>query len=513
MPPDKAGPPPKAGARSSWLYRALGVIATVRPGEAATALLMTLNVFTLLTSYYVLKVLRESLILLGGGAELKAYASGGIAILLLFVVPAFGYLASRVNRLRLLTVMQSIFIGCLVVFYLLARAEAPIGLAFYLWLGVYNVFVVSNFWSYANDIYSGEQGKRLFPILGVGASVGAILGSRVPVWVAGIDSNLLFLLVAAALGLSMVIYRIVDARESHEVDERQTVKVAKAEAKQPVEREGGFKLVISDKYLRSIALLVMISTVINTAGEYVISKMADDASKAHVAEKMKEYDAEHPATAAVPAAAVPAAAVPAAAGADPAPAPSTAPAPESDERAKHEKGLRKAYLDRFFSDYFSLVNLVSFLLQLLVVSRLLKLVGVRKALFVMPLVVALGWVGFLAVASLTMIRITKTAENSIDYSVQNTVRQALFLPTARASKYKGKAAIDTFFFRTADAIAGLGIVPIMVSLQLGVRAFAAVNLGLVLIWGVLAAVTGKIHDERTDERQARAAKGLRETVV
>lgn len=505
MPPDKAGPPPKAGARSSWLYRALGVIATVRPGEAATALLMTLNVFTLLTSYYVLKVLRESLILLGGGAELKAYASGGIAILLLFVVPAFGYLASRVNRLRLLTVMQSIFIGCLVVFYVLARAEAPIGLAFYLWLGVYNVFVVSNFWSYANDIYNGEQGKRLFPILGVGASVGAILGSRVPVWVAGIDSNLLFLLVAAALGLSMVIYRIVDARESHEVDDRQTVKVAKAEAKQPVEREGGFKLVISDKYLRSIALLVMISTVINTAGEYVISKMADNASKEHVAEKMKEYDAEHPAAAAVPAAtaAVPAATTPAVA----------TPAPESDERAKHEKGLRKAYLDRFFSNYFSLVNLISFLLQLLVVSRLLKVVGVRKALFVMPLVVALGWVGFLAVASLTMIRITKTAENSIDYSVQNTVRQALFLPTARASKYKGKAAIDTFFFRTADAIAGLGIVPIMVSLQLGVRAFAAVNLGLVLIWGVLAAVTGKIHDERTDERQARAAKGLRETVV
>jgi AAA family ATP:ADP antiporter len=481
------------------------VIATVRPGEAATALLMTLNVFTLLTSYYVLKVLRESLILLGGGAELKAYASGGIAILLLFIVPAFGYLASRVNRLRLLTVMQSIFIGCLVVFYVLARAEAPIGLAFYLWLGVYNVFVVSNFWSYANDLYTGEQGKRLFPILGVGASVGAILGSRVPVWVAGIDSNLLFLLVAAALGLSMVIYRIVDVRESHEVDERQTVKVAKAEATRPVERDGGFKLVISDKYLRSIALLVMISTVINTAGEYVISKMADDASKEHVAEKMKEYDAEHPPAAA--AAAVPAAAAPAPAAA------AAPPTPQSDERAKHEKGLRKAYLDRFFSDYFSLVNLISFLLQLLVVSRLLKAVGVRKALFVMPLVVALGWVGFLAVASLTMIRITKTAENSIDYSVQNTVRQALFLPTARASKYKGKAAIDTFFFRTADAIAGLGIVPVMVSLQLGVRAFAAVNLGLVLIWGVLAGVTGKIHDERTEERQARAAKGLRETVV
>ena len=83
------------------LYRALQVVAPVRPGEAASALLLLLNIFVLLTSYYVLKVIREPLILAGGGgAELKAYASGGQAILLLLAVPAFGYLASRVNRIN-----------------------------------------------------------------------------------------------------------------------------------------------------------------------------------------------------------------------------------------------------------------------------------------------------------------------------------------------------------------------------------------------------------------------------
>src|SRR5215216_4585347 len=112
-----------------------------------------LNIFVLLTSYYVLKVIREPLILAGGGAELKAYASGGQAILLLLAVPAFGYLASRVNRVRLLTTMQLIFIGCLLAFYALAKAQAPVGVAFFLWLGVYNMFVVANFWSFANDIY------------------------------------------------------------------------------------------------------------------------------------------------------------------------------------------------------------------------------------------------------------------------------------------------------------------------------------------------------------------------
>ena len=115
--------------RRSLLYRALELVAPIRPGEAASAFLLLLNIFVLLTSYYVLKVIREPLILATGGAELKAYATGGQAILLLLAVPAFGYLASRVNRIRLLTTMQAIFIGCLVAFYVLATARAPVGLA------------------------------------------------------------------------------------------------------------------------------------------------------------------------------------------------------------------------------------------------------------------------------------------------------------------------------------------------------------------------------------------------
>src|SRR5258708_4290055 len=138
---------------------------SLEPGrrrEVVTAVLLAVNVFVLLTTYYVLKVVREPLILLGGGAEVKAYASAGQAVLLLAIVPAFGALAARTSRIQLLTAVQTFFVGCLVVFYVLARANAPIGIAFYLWVGVFNVLVVSNFWSFANDIYSPEQGKRLF---------------------------------------------------------------------------------------------------------------------------------------------------------------------------------------------------------------------------------------------------------------------------------------------------------------------------------------------------------------
>ena len=164
------------GTVGRWLHK----VFPVKRNEAITVALLTINCFILLTCYYVLKVVREPLILLGGGAELKAYASAGQTLLLLGVVPAFGWLSSRVSRLRLMTTMQLIFIGCLVAFYVLAQAKAPIGLAFYLWLGIFNVLVVSNFWSFANDLYTEEAGKRLFAVIGLGASIGAIVGAFVP---------------------------------------------------------------------------------------------------------------------------------------------------------------------------------------------------------------------------------------------------------------------------------------------------------------------------------------------
>src|SRR4030095_17081829 len=93
-------------------------LAPVRRGEGVTVALLALDCFVLLTCYYVLKVVREPLILLGGGAELKAYASAGQTLLLLAVVPAFGWLSSRVNRLRVLTIVPGSFIGWPVLFFL-----------------------------------------------------------------------------------------------------------------------------------------------------------------------------------------------------------------------------------------------------------------------------------------------------------------------------------------------------------------------------------------------------------
>src|SRR5204862_5941362 len=127
------------------LDRWLCVVTDVRAGEGAGALLLAANVFCLLGSYYLLKTVREALILSEGGAEVKSYAAGAQALILLLAVPAYGALASRVNRIRLINGVMLFFASHLVVFHQLAAHGVHIGVAFFLWVGVFNLMAVAQF--------------------------------------------------------------------------------------------------------------------------------------------------------------------------------------------------------------------------------------------------------------------------------------------------------------------------------------------------------------------------------
>src|SRR4051812_44346574 len=159
------------------IERLLSPIADVRRGEALSALLMTATMFLLLSGYYLLKTAREGFILSEGGAEVKSYSSAGQALLLLGLVPAYSALASRVNRITLIQWVTLFFAGNLVLFMLALGGGFRIGIVYFLWVGIFNVMVIAQFWGFAADLYSEEQGKRLFPLLGVGASLGAWIGS------------------------------------------------------------------------------------------------------------------------------------------------------------------------------------------------------------------------------------------------------------------------------------------------------------------------------------------------
>src|SRR5262249_3036101 len=130
-----------------------------------------------LAAYYMLKVVREALILTQGGAAVKAYSSAGQALLLLGLVPAFGAFASRVNRIRLVRWVTVFFVSNIAVFYVLGRLGLHIAIPFFLWVGIFNVMVIAQFWAFVNDLNTPEQGKRLFPLIGLGSSLGAWVGS------------------------------------------------------------------------------------------------------------------------------------------------------------------------------------------------------------------------------------------------------------------------------------------------------------------------------------------------
>src|SRR5271170_4874576 len=124
--------------RKNLLERILSVVCDVGPGEGLGALILTINLFTLLGAYYLLKTVRESLILAEGGAEVKAYSSAAQAIILLGVVPLYGWIATLLNRNRFLRWTTLFFGSNLLIFYFVGQAGARIGVVYYIWVGIFN---------------------------------------------------------------------------------------------------------------------------------------------------------------------------------------------------------------------------------------------------------------------------------------------------------------------------------------------------------------------------------------
>src|SRR6478672_9587743 len=250
----------------SLLDRALSLFTDVRAGEGATAVLMLINIFVLLICYSVIKTVREPLILLGGGAEVRSYAAAGQALLLMGFVPLYGLVASKVSRLKLIVGVTLFFVACIELFALAVSARVPyVGVAFFIWVGIFNISLVAQFWSFANDIYRKEAGDRLFPVIMIGMTAGAPLGSFVAarLFRAGLAPQIILQVSALLLTMSVGIYFLINRREA-------TLTHASA---QPLAPTGGFALVLRNPYLRLVAALVVLLNIVNTTGEYLISRL------------------------------------------------------------------------------------------------------------------------------------------------------------------------------------------------------------------------------------------------
>lgn len=415
----------------------------VYDGEGLSTLLLAVNVFILLATYYMLKTVRESLILANAGAEVKSYSSAAQAILLLGVVPAYGWLASRVDRVRLVVGVTLFFMSHLAVFTALGKMGVDIDVPFYLWLGIFNVMVIAQFWAFAADIYTSEdQGTRLFPVVGIGSSVGALAGAAVSsvaftfLGAYGVV-GLAMLLLSVCAGLPVLVNRYRCAACGYQ----QSI------AKAPLGKEGGFQMVLRDRYLFLVALLVLLLNLVNTSSEFVLGKLV-----------IEEANRQ------------------AAAMADP-------------------TAFKQAFIGTFYGRYFTAVSVLGLVLQMFLVSRLFRWIGVRGALFILPCLALGGYALIAVLPMLGVIRVAKIVENSCDYSIQNTARHALFLPTSREAKYKAKQAIDTFFWRAGD-VAQAGLVMLGAQLAFGIREYAVVNVAFVILWLGIVALLYREHRKR-----------------
>src|SRR5690606_1434795 len=172
------------------------------------------------------------------------------------------------------------------------------------------------------------------------------------------------------------------------------------------------------------------------------------------------------------------------------------------ERATRLKGARRAVVNEFFGSFFFWVNLVSFLIQAFLVSRIFKFLGVRAALFALPLIALGGNLAIGLIGGVALIRIAKVAENATDYSLQNTVGHALFLPTTREEKYKAKAAIDTFFVRGGDALSAAVVLVSTLVIGMGLRSVAFVSVAVVAFWWIVVAFIGRGYARLSSDGEA-----------
>ena len=436
----------------SLLERGLRLFTDVRAGEGLTGLVMFADVFLILCAYYFVKALRDGWIAVSevGGlsqVELKAYTSFVQSLLLWGIVSIYARLSVRWPRRTLVTRVTLVCISSLVFFWLLRPGflftNLPsAGVAFYLWVGMFGVFVVAQFWTFAADLYAGERGMRLLPLIAIGATGGAAFGSFLTQHLLRsglVDSETLLLLAIVPLTGSLLLTLVADARGPVAgMRVERTARTAPAVSATRV-GSGALGMIFRHRYLVVVATVAMLTNWVNTNGENLVFRVLQDT--------LREDVGARGITGTVAA------------------------------RAFVRDGTTA-----FYGNYFFWVNLCALLAQALLASRLLRWGGIGGVLLVLPIISLVSYSTMAMLPVLEVMRVTKIAENATNYSLDNTARQVIWLPTTTEMKYWTKPAIDSLFLRLGDGMAALTVLVGLQVLDLPTRDLALVNVGLVACW-------------------------------
>jgi ATP:ADP antiporter, AAA family len=425
----------------------------IRRDEVAPVLAAALFFFCILTALMVLRPAREALGM-QRGIEAIRWLFIGTAVVTLLVNPVFGLLVSRFRRLVFITATYLFFAASLLVFYgLLILAPQTVGevsgQVFYVWFSVFNLFVTMVFWALMADRFSLEQSKRFFAVIAAGGTLGAIFGPWLASMLAQPFGTPSLLLVAvgfltAAVGAAWAVTRLQP--------ERPPVASGDPEAPSAVDERAviggsaweGFRAVFRSRYLLGISTYVLILAVMATFIYFTRLQM--------VAALGEDVD------------------------------------------------MRTTV----FAQIDLVVQITTLVLQLMVAGHLMKRLGVALTLALLPVTVALGFIGLALVGSLAAFVVFDAAFRSVQRAVMNPARETLFTVVSREDKYKSKAFIDTFVYRGGDVV-GAQTEGLLGRLGMGLAALASVAVPLAVAWGALGIWLGRAQRRQPARRERAAA--------
>ena len=435
-----------AGGIGAWVRGAVDA----RPGEGAALVWSCAYYFFVLCAYYVLRPIRDEMGAAGGVDNLAWLFTGTLAAMLL-VQPFYGGLVAKLPRRRFVPLTYRFFILNLVAFFALLKvADAAqnvwIGRVFFIWTSVFNLFVVSVFWSFMADLFRPGQGKRLFGIVAVGGTIGAVLGSTITTALAEPLGSVNLLLVSALI-LELA------ARASNALDVREPALRA-ADAGEGTDRApsagdgsnadtvigggvlDGVKHVLKSPYLIGIAVLMLCFTIAST---FLYFQQVDIVARAF----------------------------------------------EGDRDAR----------TRTFGLIDLAVNILTLLTQLFVTGRVVKWLGVGLTLAFLPLVTLIGFAVLGVSPVLPVLIVFLVIRRAGNFAIQRPAREALYTVLPRSDKYKAKNFNDTFVYRLGDQM-GAWSYTWMGVFGLGLSALAFSMVPLSAAWLALALWLGREYRER-----------------
>ncbi|SHE93803.1 ATP:ADP antiporter, AAA family [Fodinibius roseus] len=443
-------------SKKSFLNRIYKHFFDIRKNEWPTALLMSTFFFMVIATFWILKPMKRGLLvsyyqntplqLLGtsfSGAEVEQLAKVVNMFVVYGVVVLFTILSRKFSRRSINLILCLIFSGLFVLFANLMREPAAgVSWSFYVLGDMFNSALLTFFWAFSNDIFSADQAKRTYGIVGLGGIVGGMVGSSVVAGFVGEWGRPTLLYVCLVpMAVMIVIGYIVDQRESEAGSEEET-SVCTENNKSNAAFEGA-RLVINSKYLLAIVGLI---------GLYeIVSNIVDFQLSATIA-------------------------------------------------AQVTGDLNR---DAYFGYVGQVTGILSFVVQLFLTSFIMKRYGVGIALLFLPVAITLGSIGFLVLPSLLFATIMSASDNSLNYSINQSAKEALYTPTSKDIKYKAKAFIDMFVQRSAKVMAV--VLNLVVAYYVGIANVRWLSLAALIIlmgWILVVRFAGSEFKEKASEKGA-----------